>query len=93
MVCSRDDVLSCQKLVQTDDFHLDLRDCFFPCAPRYPCSEKHHKQKGSNANNLVTVPIIPSQNICTHQKQFDNGRINCQSIDAVREVDINVLIF
>ena len=73
------ELLSCQKL---GNFHLDPYiydhiasagiikngDLIFLCAPRHPRSEKHHKQMGSNANNLVTVQKIPSMNISTHQK-------------------------
>ncbi len=34
----------------------------------------------SNANDLVTLPIIPTTNIGTHQKPLNIGLINCQSI-------------
>ena len=55
---------------------------------------------GSNANDLATVPIMPSTNIGTHQKPLNTGLMNCQSIvnkyddmvDIVSDVDFDALV-
>ena len=54
----------------------------------------------SNAHSLVTLPIIPSTNIGTHQRPLNIDLINCQSIvnkcddilGIFRDVDFVALI-
>jgi len=61
---------------------------------------KHHMQAGTNANNLVSVPLVPSNCTVKSKKPLSIGLINCQSIcnkcdevaDVVRDTDLDALV-
>jgi len=48
------------------------------CLAMRPRSGKHPKQIGSDASNLITVPITPYNGTAVHNVSI--GLINCQSI-------------
>ena len=63
-----------------------------------PRSGKHPKQIGSDASNLITVPITPYNG--TAVQNVSIGLINCQSIcnksdeisDVVKDMDLDALV-
>ena len=68
------------------------------CLAMRPRSGKHPKQIGSDASNLITVPITPYN--CTAVQNVSIGVINCQSIcnksdeisDVVKDMDFDALV-
>ena len=63
-----------------------------------PSSEKHPKQIGSDASNLITVPITPYNG--TAVQNASTALINCQSIcnkfdeisDVIKDMDLDALV-
>ena len=68
------------------------------CLAMRPRSGKHPKQNGSDACNLITVPITPYNG--TAVQNVSIGPINCQSIcnkfdeisDVVKDMDLDPLV-
>ena len=68
------------------------------CLAMHPRNGKHPKQIGSDASNLVTVPITPYNGTAIQNVSID--LINCQSIcnktddisDVVKDMDLDVLV-
>jgi len=68
------------------------------CLPMRPRSGKHPKQIGSDASNLITVPI--TSNNGTAVQNVSIGLINCQLIcnqsdeisDVVKDMDLDALV-
>ena len=68
------------------------------CLAMHPRIGKHPKQIGSDASNLITVPITPYNG--TAVQNVSIGLINCQSIcnksdeisDVVKDMDLDVLV-
>jgi len=69
------------------------------CLAMRPRSGKHPKQIGSDASNLITVPITPYNN-GTAVQNVSIGLINCQSIcnkcdelsDVIKDVDLDAFV-
>ena len=65
-----------------------------------PRTEKHPKQLGSNAQNLVCVPVTPSYSEGVQKTPLKIGLVNCQSlcnkcdeiVDVVREEAFDALV-